>query len=348
MKKLKKILCAALCAALCAVCVLPVSAAPRPAYGDANADGTVNMKDVLTLRSYLADVYVDIEWLFADANGDNAVNTKDVLLLRKYMAGLPVTFGEFAQPLDLPLCAGKDAAMTLYDVQPDGEYGFELLLGAENLTTDRTVDVVLVGAALNDQTFFPLWDVELEPGEGNVDAAIFGIGEDFDEEIEKVALWTAAMDAKTGEYLDLGAAVTEFYLSGDGSTYEKKDRAPKDGVTLINNSEISAISTGLETDEFGWFTTLNTYMENRTDEPLVYICETAKVDGKDVSALWIAMMLPHTSMETGLLLDVDELSEAAISEIKTVEFSIDAYDITELNKDDPAPLHSYNVTYTAP
>ena len=348
MKTTKRLCCAVLCVALCVVCALPAAALPTPRYGDANDDGVINMKDIRALRGYLADLYVDFNEVSADADGSGTINMKDVLLVRKYVADIPVTFGEQASPMNLPVSAGKDVALTLYDVNNSEEYGFELLLGAENLTTDRTVDVVLVGAALNDQTFFPLWDVELEPGEGNVDAAMFAIGEDFDEEIEKVALWTVAVDAETGEYLDLGAAVTEFYLSGDGSTYEKKDRAPKDGVTLIDNSEILAISTGLKTDDFGWFTTLNTYMENRTDEPLVYVCESAKVNGKEVSALWIGMVLPHTSMETGLILDVDELTEASISEIQTVEFSIDAYDIAALDEENPTPLHSYNVKYVKP
>ncbi len=348
MKHLKRLVCALLCVALCATGAISAVAAPRPAFGDANADGTVNMKDVLTLRSYLADIYVDIQTLYADANGDNAVNTKDVLLLRKYMAGFDVTFGEFAKPLDLPICAGEDAAVTLYSVNPDGEYGFEISLGAENLTTDRTVEVTLLAAAFNDCSFLPLWSVELEPGKSAVDTVIFGIDEDFTEQIEKIGLWVVATDLETGEFLDAGEATPEFYIVGDETTYVKKDRAPKDGCVLVNNSEILAISTGLETDDFGWFTTLNTYMENRTDEPLVYICESAKVNGQEVSALWIGMMLPHTSMENGLILDADEIAAAGVTTIETVEFSIDAYDVTALNEEEPTPLHSYNVKYVKP
>ena len=348
MKALKRLLCALLCVALCVTGAISAAAAPRPAYGDANADGTVNMKDVLTLRAHIADIYVDIQALNADANGDGAINTKDVLLLRKFVADLPVTFGELAQPMDLPICAGKDVALTLYDVNLDGEYGYELHLGAENLTADRTIEITLLGAALNDNSYIPLWAVELEPGKSTVDTAIFGIGEDFTEEIEKVGLWVMAVDLETEEFVDAGEETPEVFIVGDETTYVKKDRAPKEGVTLIDNSEIVAISTGLETDEFGWFTVLNTYMENRTDEPLMYLCDSAKINGKEVSALWIGMMLPHTSMENGLILDADEITEAGIAEIETVEFTIDAYDVTALTEENPVPLHSYNVKYVKP
>ena len=57
-------------------------------YGDANADGDVNMKDVLILRKFLAGMDVTIANEAADVTLDGEVNMKDVLLLRKFLAGL--------------------------------------------------------------------------------------------------------------------------------------------------------------------------------------------------------------------------------------------------------------------
>ena len=54
--------------------------------GDAYHDGVINMKDVLAVRQYLADIPTDIDLAAADANGDGAVNMKDVLKLRKMIA----------------------------------------------------------------------------------------------------------------------------------------------------------------------------------------------------------------------------------------------------------------------
>ncbi len=56
--------------------------------GDANNDGDINMKDVLTLRKYIAGLEVEIDEAAADANNDGDINMKDVLLLRKFVAGL--------------------------------------------------------------------------------------------------------------------------------------------------------------------------------------------------------------------------------------------------------------------
>lgn len=57
-------------------------------YGDANMDSVVNMKDVLTMRKYVAGLSVDIDLISADTNVDSLVNMKDVLTVRKYVAGL--------------------------------------------------------------------------------------------------------------------------------------------------------------------------------------------------------------------------------------------------------------------
>ena len=56
--------------------------------GDANDDGAVNMKDVLTLRKMLADMDVSYNAQNSDVNADGDVNMKDVLMLRKFLAGL--------------------------------------------------------------------------------------------------------------------------------------------------------------------------------------------------------------------------------------------------------------------
>ena len=66
--------------------------APAIVYGDVNGDGRVNGRDVLLLRSYMANFDYDTNTSTvevhpgADVNGDGRINGRDVLLLRSYMA----------------------------------------------------------------------------------------------------------------------------------------------------------------------------------------------------------------------------------------------------------------------
>ena len=64
------------------------TAAETVLLGDANDDGAVNMKDVLTMRKYIASMDTTINLKNADINCDSSVNLKDVLLVRKWIAGV--------------------------------------------------------------------------------------------------------------------------------------------------------------------------------------------------------------------------------------------------------------------
>ena len=71
--------------------VLPTVQPTEPAVlaGDANGDGAVNMKDVLAMRKFIANMApADFDEKAADVNGDGNVNMKDVLSVRKSLAGI--------------------------------------------------------------------------------------------------------------------------------------------------------------------------------------------------------------------------------------------------------------------
>ena len=56
--------------------------------GDLNMDGTVNLKDAVLLRRYIAGGWdVTLDETLANVNGDKQVNLKDVVVLRRYIAG---------------------------------------------------------------------------------------------------------------------------------------------------------------------------------------------------------------------------------------------------------------------
>lgn len=57
-------------------------------YGDIDGDGTINAKDVTTLRRYIAGGWeVSILSANADIDDNSEINAKDVTMLRRYLAG---------------------------------------------------------------------------------------------------------------------------------------------------------------------------------------------------------------------------------------------------------------------
>jgi hypothetical protein len=55
--------------------------------GDVNADGVINLKDVVQLRRYLADWDVTINAANADVDQLEGVTLRDVTLISRYIAG---------------------------------------------------------------------------------------------------------------------------------------------------------------------------------------------------------------------------------------------------------------------
>lgn len=77
---------------VCALLLIPavvVSAATIYQYGDANGDGSINLKDVTALRRMLSEGDVDLSSVEGnpDVNADGSVNLKDTTLLQRYLAG---------------------------------------------------------------------------------------------------------------------------------------------------------------------------------------------------------------------------------------------------------------------
>ena len=78
--------------AVCVLLLIPAAVACASAiyqYGDANGDGSVNLKDVTALRRMLSEGDVDLSSAEGnpDVNADGTVNLKDTTLLQRYLAG---------------------------------------------------------------------------------------------------------------------------------------------------------------------------------------------------------------------------------------------------------------------
>lgn len=71
-------------AAVLAVCLFSLGVSAL--VGDVNGDGGVDMKDVLTLRKYIANIGSVADEASADVNQDTSIDMKDVLRLRRQIA----------------------------------------------------------------------------------------------------------------------------------------------------------------------------------------------------------------------------------------------------------------------
>ena len=80
------------------------------AFGDADADGSTDARDVALLQQYLAGWDVTLDPVTADITGDGDVNAQDVAILQQYLAGwnLPANVTLPAIGTDIDVAKKKD------------------------------------------------------------------------------------------------------------------------------------------------------------------------------------------------------------------------------------------------
>ena len=80
------------------------------AFGDADADGSADARDVALLQQYLAGWDVTLDPVTADITGDGDVNAQDVAVLQQYLAGwdLPANVTLPAIGTDIDVKGKKD------------------------------------------------------------------------------------------------------------------------------------------------------------------------------------------------------------------------------------------------
>ena len=67
---------------------VPLTTKKNRVAGDANEDGSVDLRDATVIVRYLAGGWnVSINTENADVNGDKAVDLKDAVIIRRYLAG---------------------------------------------------------------------------------------------------------------------------------------------------------------------------------------------------------------------------------------------------------------------
>lgn len=86
MKKVLSII--ALLAMILSLMSAAVVIASAGTEGDANGDSSVDMKDVLVIRKFIAGMSVSITVSASDVDGDGQITMKDVLIIRKFIAGI--------------------------------------------------------------------------------------------------------------------------------------------------------------------------------------------------------------------------------------------------------------------
>ena len=237
-----------------ALCLVPVNvSAGDVLYGDANNDGSINMKDVLTERRFLADLSTKISMTLGDCNGDGAVNMKDVLILRQYLA-------EIIDHIDGKLPVATDKRLrSIHYYDEDGvnfEIGFYTYnkAGQMTLETDRLPDGTL------------LWKREYSYDKSGrqvgcvytpEDGAIIKTATTYDDKgnvltISKTNSAGTLLTKTTYQYSEDGKRTTELWTDSAGKSEGKAVYSYNGSGQLVKEETFDASGTSIGTVKYSY------------------------------------------------------------------------------------------------
>lgn len=234
--------------------------------------------------------------------------------------------GEFEEitALDDENCCIKITGLDM-----EGEYGPELKIYIENKSEDKTYTVSIEHATINGIQADSFIYMGAEVAAQKKSNETIEIDEDYLEayDIDKLTDIRLQFDVFESEsWEDVAGADVHVYPYGEENAEAYVREAKETDKVLIDNEFVKVTAIGAEMDEEYGCYDLNLYVENKTDNQVMFDAENVSINGYMIEAYWAVVLNPKTVGFSTMSWYSDELEENDISEVEEIEFELDAYD----------------------
>lgn len=208
----------------------------------------------------------------------------------------------------------------------DSMWGHTMKVYMENKTDKLlmySIDSCAVNGVMND----PFWAKEVMAGsKANAEISWFdmkgnasdiGITQlDFDFRVSDSEDWMA--DA----LLDQSYTI---YPKGESSVVLDEYSPSSSDITLFDDNNATMIITGFSDDEI-WGYTANVYVNNKTDNPLMFSVENSTVNGFMCDPFWAAEVRANTSAYTSISWMQEDFEMNDITNVEEIVLAVRVYD----------------------
>ncbi|MDD4311859.1 MAG: hypothetical protein PHW41_05185 [Eubacteriales bacterium] len=229
---------------------------------------------------------------------------------------------------ELMVVDNDECAITITEIDPDNLWGYTVKAKLENKSADKTYMFSVQSASVNGVQSDPFFATEVAPGKkSNNDISFLddtlkniGIQEITDIEITFKVYdsddWTA--DAVAVE------TVHVYPIGEEKATVFKRESQPSDTV-LFDDANVSVIIIGY-TDDPIWGYSVNLYLVNKTDIPLMYAVEEVSVNGYMADPFWAKEVQPGKVTFTTMSWSDTTFEENDITQVEEIEMLFSVYD----------------------
>ena len=226
----------------------------------------------------------------------------------------------------------ENCTFTIRGVEPEGTFGYTLEVFLEN-KTDITLMFSLREVSVNGFMCEPYFAATVSPGmKANEEVSFLqdDLAANGITEVTDIEFVLAVYDSTDilAEYL----VEEDFVIYPKGeAAYQVYNREPQPGdVVLFNNAGCAMTVTGFEPENI-WGYAVNVYLENRTDDTLMFSASNVSVNGFMCDPYWAVEVAPGKKCNTQISWLESELTENGITKVETISLPLRVYESDDWN-----------------
>lgn len=225
--------------------------------------------------------------------------------------------------------------VTSYD--PDGTFGFTVRARCEN-RSDRTLMFSWDECSVNGWMIDPFWAEEVTAGNTSNAEIIF----DRDElekcgitSVEELEFELHIYDSNDWEADPVVSEDYTIYPTGLGpGRIDIPERISKEGEeVIIDNGQCSFIIESVDPEGLMGYT-LTCYLENKTDDELMFCWGDVAVNGMMIDPFWAASVDDRKRAYAEIIFLESDLEDNEIQTVEKIEFRLRVYDSSDWDSDD--------------
>lgn len=240
------------------------------------------------------------------------------------------------------LVDNEHCTFTVKSIDPDGTFGYTLQVFLEN-KTDLELMFSLREVSVNGYMCDPYFAASVSPGMKANEQVSFlrndlvanGIAE-----VTDIAFTLAVYDNTDIMAEHLVDEDFTLYPQGEAAykTYARQPQASD--IVLFDNESCAMTVTGFP-EEGIWGYAMNVFLENRTDETLMFSAADVAVNGYMCEPYWAVEVAPGKKCNTQITWLDSELAENGITQVETISLPVRVYE-----SDDWMEGHILSETFT--
>ncbi|MCD8088304.1 MAG: hypothetical protein LUE22_06935 [Oscillospiraceae bacterium] len=236
---------------------------------------------------------------------------------------------------EITVADNDQCSIVITGLDPDSIWGYTLDVALENKSEDATYMFSVLTASVDGVESDPYWAAEVAAGKKANEEITFydSVLDDIGVAYTDIALTFRVYDSDDWTADNVAEETVHIYPYGEENAVAYVYEVQESNVVLVDNDQITVIVTAREDDPI-WGYTVSLYLENKTDEELMFSAEDVSVNGYMSDPYWATTVDAGNCKFTEMYWFTEDLEEDGIDQVEEIELTLWVYSYDNWTADD--------------